>query len=312
MRHPYQNSNKRKSKLHTSSVRDIDNASCKLPNHDDFADMATEEHSKLALAHGTTGLKNVIRSTPNHEVCDNSAQTLGSQSHAMPGIAAPNETCFAPSLRDPDYGQPENIRQQRTCGPVDAQSEVIEPYASKIATPQQISRSRGVMIEPLPDPFTSHCCCQMFFEFGGNFQDCQELYRLFLAQSNDKARVGYAIALLLYAHTRPRGASSVELQRALREAIEYYLPLCTQVDIKNKPANAIIHALLEVVKDVVGDEILVENKFGTNITLMRHSNHMSSVTSKISAQSRPWSPLVSKTRLIATPHCFFSSDCFRR
>lgn len=163
------------------------------------------------------------------------------------------------------------LRQTRQCSwnslhEMDTDDPIVAPGESIIfgpqswpltsAVPEQIARERILLLEPCDYMLRSQCCCKAFFHCKGTFQDVQELYRLFKVGSSDKSTVRHGLSLILYAHTCPRGTQSLELQQALREAIERYLQLCTNVNTKNIVANAIVHAMLEVLQEMVGNELV--------------------------------------------------------
>lgn len=147
----------------------------------------------------------------------------------------------------------DNLQDAILCSSADAQDAAAESQRSTTARPAQILRERALMLEPWSDPFLSQCCCNLCFQCRDEFQHPRELYRLFVEQSSNRSTLKYALALILYAEMRPHGAWSFELQKALREAIEYYLRLCTRVNTKNSTANAILHALLKASNEVEGD-----------------------------------------------------------
>lgn len=83
----------------------------------------------------------------------------------------------------------------------------------------------------------------------------------------------------------------LQLQKALREAIQYYLRLCTRVSTKNIPANAIIQALLEVSNEVVGDEHRFEPTANQRTNTVRDVERMAHLTNKIFSSSPACGPV---------------------
>ena len=121
------------------------------------------------------------------------------------------------------------------------------------ATPQGILQQLRTITELWCDPFPRTCCCQSLFFSKDRFARSSGLYAILLEQSSSST-LQYVWALLSLIELSPAIIPTPHMQAQLWQTIEYYLRLCTKVDIKNSLANQILHRLLKAWQEVSGDQ----------------------------------------------------------
>lgn len=145
-----------------------------------------------------------------------------------------------------------------------------------MASAGSIIRHLPTIVEPWCSSFPSQCCCKSLFFGRDGFGDSPELYRIFLEQSQSEIEsLQYVMALLNLAEVKSIGSHKEVLKGKFREALEFYLKLCTRVDFKNSMASTILHRLLKV------SEKLLEGEYSATKRLSTRS--LSSTSLKTSA-----------------------------